>query len=166
MLLAVALLVLSPNSCQTNADCSAESYCTAGICTQSPAPKLKPARARKTVIPYVDGMEIPDGAKLVTKKRLDLWVTGTVLLAASWITTWGTTAFLCTAGCPGWAVPVSFVPIFGPIADAVISQPLVATFMITMAIIQAGGTALVFAGVFAPPRRYLIFTGNGVAGQF
>lgn len=118
-----------------------------------------------TIVPYHSGMQVPPGAYVKKKTLAGLWGAGIGLLAVSWASTFATTMVLCQAGCTKWAVPVSFIPVFGPITDATISVPPVALFMVAMAILQAGSVGMIVGGAVAA-KKYLVLTGNGVAGQF
>ena len=163
-------------SCVTNADCDASLFCDRSACAAprsgrpsistpsgKPVPPMKGAQTQ--IVPYEEGMEIPPGAYVRTRNKAGLWGGGIALLVASWGSTWATTAVLCQAGCTSWAVPVSFIPVVGPFADAFISVPPVAVFMITMALIQAAGVGMIMGGALSV-TKHLVLTGNGVQGSF
>jgi hypothetical protein len=129
-------------------------------------PAVAPAmHARPSIIPYEPGMVIPPGAYVKKKSLAGVWGAGIGLLAASWVLTFSTTSFLCSAGCVRWAVPVSFIPVFGPAVNTGISVAPVAVFMVAMTIFQAGAVGMIVGGALGQ-KKYLVLTPGGVAGQF
>ena len=170
----VCALMGTGDSCRTDADCNTPLACVNNACMRTaeapvaapspPQKKLKARPAKPVRIPYTDGMPIPPGGELVELPNGGMWVSGTVILATSVAVTGIVTAQLCSAGCQRFVVPMSWVPLAGPIANSAVSATEVLPFMLSMAVIQATGVGLLLGGVLSH-KRYIIFP-NGVGGTF
>lgn len=164
------VIVGSGDSCRADADCVSGLLCIRGACVSRSqlapvgTPAATPAAPRNPVKPgrpyerpYLEGEELPEGAVITERSNRKMWGSGIGVLSASWLTVASTTAALCKAsGCMPWVVPVSFIPVVGPLAAAAVAETGPMTFYLIAAATQLTGVGLIVGGILAKKQFVVI----------
>lgn len=122
--------------------------------------------------PYVDGAPVPPGYRIENKREKVLIIGGSVSFGVAWVVT----ALASTLGNAFSHLAVTedgsgssqqtnwvlgYIPIVGPIGvlatqPSAEQSPGMSTFMASSSVIQAGGAAMLIAGIALGPKKYLV----------
>ena len=116
-----------------------------------PAPRRRAQR-----VPYVEGMEIPEGARLVEKRRTGMVIAGAAMFGASYALS--ISLYAESYSFSAWMI----VPVIGPFVEAGgDSFTSGDRFILVLdGLVQAAGLTLFIAGLVAKKRYVEVWTGN------
>ncbi|MCA9575376.1 MAG: hypothetical protein R3B40_21710 [Polyangiales bacterium] len=121
-------------------------------------PEARAARPRRVVVPYEDGMPIPEGGFVRTVSRKGLWIPGLAIFAASYFVTAGVGS-LVQAVRDDTSNGLAWVPVVGGylIAD----HPEGRRAAVFSILAQSAGLTMMIAGLSIRRRQLVYYTDSG-----
>lgn len=157
-LIFIAVPVALGGTCQDDGVCQRGLVCEKNACVVL-APQADsvsdPVHSVAAQVPRLelDASAPPLGLHLEQQPRTGLVIGGAVTLGSMWLLTWTITAASSSPcdnlynHCNHAMVPVSIIPVAGPIIEAFMTKGAVIPFLVVDGFVQAAGVAMMMAGV-------------------
>jgi|GEM_PF-5356747 len=156
-------------ACDRTSDCDAPMRCVDNICQiprtnndeqqeESPRHNRREQPSQVTEPSYFRQRELPPGAHIEARTRRGLWITGTVILGTSYLTTGLVTSIICSGGaCPGAISGLAWLPVLGPFVNILYSSSSLSIGLNVFAgLAQGTGLALLIAGL-ASREEFIVY---------